>query len=266
MAISAKEVMALRERTGLGMMDCKKALLETDGDIEAAEEALRIKLKGKMDSRTDRAAGEGRIAVAIAGDKAAIVEINSETDFTARNDQFVAMTQKVAELALAGEPGAVTANDEIDAAIDEVRIATGENCGFARGEVLQGGKFAYYVHHDGKTGVLLQVEGDLADDVMKDICLHITAAVPRPVAVDKEGVPADLVEKERHIALEQAKETGKPEEIARKIVEGKIRKFYEDIVLLEQHFVKDDKKRIRDLLGDAKIVAFRRYAVGEAKG
>ncbi len=266
MAISAKEVMALRERTGLGMMECKKALLETDGNIEAAEEALRIKLKGKMDARTDRAAGEGRIAVTITGDKAAIVEVSAETDFTTRNDEYIAMAEKVAGLAVQQDTGPVSVTDEITVAIDEVRISTGENCSFARGEVLSGGHFAQYIHHDGKTGVLLQVEGDLGADVMKDICLHITAAVPRPVAVDATGVPAAMVEKERHIALEMAKESGKPEEIAQKMVEGKMRKFMESIVLLEQPFVKDDKKKIKDLIADAKVTTFRRYAVGETAG
>jgi elongation factor Ts len=264
MAISAKDVMALRERTGLGMMDCKKALMEADGDAEKAEEALRIKLKGKMDARTDRAAGEGRIAIAFEGDKAAIVEVNAETDFTAKNDNFLAMTEKVANLAVAGGPGDVSVTDEMTAAIDEVRIATGENCGFARGVVLQGGTFSHYVHHDGKTGVLLQAEGDLGEDVMKDICLHITAAVPRPVAVDADGVPAEIVEKEREMALAVAKESGKPDEIAEKMVEGKMRKFYESIVLLEQPFVKDDKKKVKDLLGGGTIKAFVRFAVGES--
>ncbi len=265
MAISAKDVMALRERTGLGMMECKKALLAADGDIAAAEEAMRIKLKGKMDARTHRAAGEGRIGVAIQGDKAAIVEVNAETDFTARNEQFVDMVQKVADLALQ-QDGHVEVTDEMTRAIDELRISTGENCGFARGEVLQGGSFAHYIHHDGKTGVLLQVEGDLAAETMKDICLHITAAVPRPVAVDESGVPAEMIEKERHVALETAKESGKPEEIARKMVEGKMRKFLESLALLEQPFVKDDKKKIKDLLNGAKVVTFRRYEVGETHG
>ncbi len=263
MAISAKEVMALRERTGLGMMDCKKALVEADGDIDAAEQAMRIKLKSKMDSRTHRAGGEGRIAVAMNGDKAAIVEVNSETDFTARNEAFIATAQRIAELAVEGDPGDVSVTDVMTAAIDEVRISTGENISFARGHVLQGGTFGHYIHHDGKTGVLIQVQGDLSDEVIKDLCLHITAAVPRPIAVTKDDVPEEMVSKERELATAQAKESGKPEGIAEKIVEGKIRKFYEDVVLLEQPFVKDDKKRIKDLIGGATIEAFLRFAVGE---
>ena len=262
--ISAKDVMVLRNNTGLPMMACKKALIESDGDVAAAEELLRIQLKGKMDTRTDRVAGEGRIAIAIGDGCGAIVEVRSETDFTAKNDQFVALADKVAQLALAGEPGTVSATDEITAAVDELRISTSENCSFARGLKLAGEKFGSYVHHDGKTGVLIQAEGDISDDTLRDLCMHITAAMPVPLGVGADDIPAEAVEKEKHFRTQQAIESGKPPQIAEKIVEGGMRKFFAEVSLLAQPFVRDPDKTIKDIVGDATIVAFHRWQVGES--
>ncbi len=154
--ISPKDVLKLRDRTGLGMGDCKNALVETGGDFEAAEKLIREKMKGKMDARTDRAAGEGCIAVAFDGGKAAIVELRSETDFTARNEEFRAMAADVAKLALGSPAGTLAATQAITDRVDEVRLKTGENISLARGEVLEGGSFAHYVHHDHKLGVILK--------------------------------------------------------------------------------------------------------------
>ncbi|TVQ32470.1 MAG: translation elongation factor Ts [Phycisphaeraceae bacterium] len=268
--ISAKDVMALRAATGLGMMDCKQALQETSGDVEAAEEFLRKKLKGKMDARTDRAAGEGRIAIATSddGSSAAIVELRAETDFTAKNEKFLEAADKAAKLALEKSAGAVDADDAITGLIDQIRIVTGENASYARGHKLTGGSggtFGVYVHHDGKTGVLLQGEGDLPEALLRDICMHITAITPRPHGVTADDIPANIVEKERKFALEQAMESGKPQEIAEKMVEGKMRKFFEEVALMEQPFIKDPEKKIKDLLPKgASIVAFLRWQVGEA--
>ena len=262
--VSAKDVMKLRQKTGLSMMECKKALTEAGGDQEAAEDLLRKKLKGKMETRTDRAAGEGRIGVAIDGDKAAIVEIRAETDFTAKNERFVDMTQNIAGAAKDAGQGDVDLPESAKGTLDEIRITTGENISYARGKSFQGGKFASYVHHDGKTGVLLQAEGDVDEAVMKDVCMHIVAAVPVPQGVSPDDLPQDLVERERKFRLEQAMESGKPQEIAEKMVEGGMRKFFETIALVEQPFVKDPSTKIKDLVGSGgKLVHFERWVVGE---
>ncbi len=268
--ISAKEVMSLRNRTGLSMMACKAALAEAAGDPEKAEEILRKQLKGKMESRTDRAAGEGRIEVAINADHtaAAIVEVRAETDFTAKNDGFVSMVKSVAELALQASAGAVSATPEITAAIDRVRISTGENCSLARGHKLLGEagrtQFGKYIHHDGKTGVLLHAEGSISEKVASEICMHIVAADPRPKGVSINDIPADVIDKERKFRIAAAIESGKPQEIAEKMVEGGMRKFYEEVALLEQPFVLDQSKKIKDLVGSgAKVLGYFRYQVGE---
>lgn len=258
--ISAKEVMALRQRTGLSMMECKKALQETAGDAAAAEEFLRVKLKGKMETRSDRAAGEGRIVVATSPSAAAIVELRAETDFTAKNDNFQDAAKKVAEMALHAPAGQVAPTEEMSKLIDNLRISTGENISIARIQKVEGGSFGTYVHHDGKTGVLLHAEGDLNTDVARDVCMHITAAMPRPQGVSRDDVPAEVIEKERKFA--EAEAQGKPPEIAKKIVDGKIDKVYSELALLEQPFVKDDSKKIKDIVGDAKLKAFFRWEVG----
>ncbi len=267
--ISAKDVMALRAATGLGMMDCKEALAQTGGDREAALEWLRKKLKGKMDLRTDRAAGEGRIATAISSDgrSGSIVELRAETDFTAKNESFIKAAQQCAELALKEASGDVAATAEIKRVVDDIRMSTGENISYARGHKLSGGGetiFASYIHFDGKTGVLLQGEGSVSADMLREVGMHVTAAHPRPQGVTVEDIPANIVEKERKFALEQAMESGKPREIAEKMVEGKMRKFFEEVALLEQPFVKDPEKKIKALLPKGgSIVAFLRWQVGE---
>ena len=268
--ISAKDVMALRNRTGLAMMACKKALVETGGDVEAAEDFLRKQLKGKMEKRTDRAAGEGRIAIQVAGDgaAAALVELKAETDFTAKNDDFIACADTCAAEALAQGVGVVSATDEMTKSIDDIRAKTGENISLGRAEKIDGSgvSFGSYTHHDGKTGVLLVVEGELGDEVKRQICMHVTAAVPRPAGVTPDDVPAEVVEKERKFRIEQAVESGKPQEIAEKMVEGGMRKFFAEVALLEQSFIMDPSKTIKDLVGDATLKAFYRWEVGEASG
>ncbi|MEM1185645.1 MAG: translation elongation factor Ts [Planctomycetota bacterium] len=268
--ISAKDVMSLRNRTGLAMMECKKALSEAGGDVDAAEELLRKKLKGKMEKRADRAAGEGRIAIAVAddGSAASIVELRAETDFTAKNENFITTAQKLADLALtAGGEGDVTPTDEMAAIVDNIKITTGENISVARASrVATGDSFGSYIHHDGKTGVLLVASGDVNADTLRNVGMHVTAAVPRPLGVSPDEVPADLVEKERTFRVAQAVESGKPQEIAEKMVEGGMKKFYAEVALLEQKFVMDESKAIKDVVAPGTITAFHRWEVGETSG
>jgi elongation factor Ts len=270
MEIDAKTVMKLRNETGLSMMECKKALQETNGDVDAAIDHLRKKLKGKMDARTDRAAGEGRVAIAIdaSGRSASIVEVRAETDFTAKNENFVKAVQKIAELALKGAAGAQSPSAEMTKIIDEIRISTGENASIARIHKLEGTgstMFGQYVHHDGKKAALLQAEGSVSQDLARNVCMHIVSAVPVPQGVSAKDIPSHVVEKERKFRIEQAMESGKPQEIAEKMVEGGMRKFFEELALLEQPYVMDPAKKIKDLLAkDATLTAFLRWQVGES--
>ena len=269
-AISAKDVMALRNRTGLAMMECKKALVEAEGDAERAEDLLRKKLKGKMDAKTDRAAGEGRIAISLSDDHsaAAIVELRAETDFTAKNDGFIETAQKLADAALAsGATGEVSADDAMSKLVDDIRISTGENISIGRATRVVGTPgstvFGAYIHHDGKTGVLLKGEGDVNADTLKQVGMHVTAASPRPLGVSPDDIPADQVEKERKFRIEQAMDSGKPKEIAEKIVEGGMNKFFSDVALLHQDYVIDPSKKVKDILGGGTVTEFYRWGVGE---
>ena len=261
--VSAKDVMALRQKTGLGMMDCKKALIAHNGDAAAAESALREHMKGKMDTRVDRAAGEGLVIVTVEGDKAAIIEFRAETDFTARNENFIEMANAISQKAMEQGDGDVEFTDDMKQLLDEVRITTGENISMARGRRLTGGKFGNYIHHDNKLGVLLQYEGELDDEVVTGICQHIAAHVPTPMAIDENGLPGDLVAVKRNEAKAEAENSGKPPEIAEKIAEGKMRKFFEEVTLLGQKFVRDDSKQVRELVGsNATLTAFERIQLG----
>ena len=259
--IAAKDVMALREKTGLGMMDCKKALQENNGDMAAAESWLREKRKGKMDTRTERTTGEGRIGIAIDGPKAVIIELRTETDFTAKNDAFLTATDSVASLALGQSPGDVEADDAINKHVDDLRITTGENVNFARGMRLDGGSYGSYVHHDGKRACLLQIEGEAPADALKGICQHIV--FHDPMGIDADDVPAEKIDSIRTAALAEAKESGKNDEIAGKMADGKVRKYLEENTLMAQKYVLDESMTVGDALGgDAKITAFIRYTLG----
>lgn len=268
--INAKDVMSLRNKTGLAMMACKKALTEANGDVVKAEEILRKELKGKMETKMDRAAGEGRIEVAVSpdGKAATIVELKAETDFTAKNEKFIGATKKIAELALAAPAGSVQPTGEMTAIVDDLRISTGENISIGRIEKLDASAsktvYGQYVHHDGKTGVLIQAEGDVGTDVLRQVAMHVTAAFPRPLGVTPDDIPSDLIEKERKFRIEQAMDSGKPKEIAEKMVEGGMRKFFAEVALLEQPFVMDPSKTVKELLGSGSSVkGFRRWEVGE---
>lgn len=263
--ISAKDVMALRNRTGLAMMECKKALGEAGGDIDQAEDLLRKKLKGKMETKLDRAAGEGRIGIAVGNNGAAILELRAETDFTAKNENFINAANKLAEAALGAGAGDVATTDDMTAIIDDIRISTGENISIARAHKVDGeGTFGSYIHHDGKTGVLIHATGDVSQETLRQIGMHVTAAVPRPLGVSADDIPAEKVERERKFRIDQAVESGKPQEIAEKMVEGGMKKFFAEVALLEQPYVIDPSKTVREILGDGgDVKAFFRWAVGE---
>jgi elongation factor Ts len=265
MAITAKDVAALRERTGVGMMECKKALEESGGDIAAAVELLRKRLKGKMDERSGRPAGEGAIAIATRGDRGAMVELRSETDFTARNELFLSVAQKIAELALDGADGDVQTTPAMQALIDDVRMKTKENVSLARGVKFAGGVVGGYQHHNRQLGVLLQGDGPLTPDLVSGISQHVTAAVPTPLAVDESGLPKEEFEKQRTLAIEEAQASGKPREIAEKMATGKVKKWVDENTLLGQIYLRelDKRKPVRDYLPKgANLKRFVRYSVG----
>jgi elongation factor Ts len=242
--ITAKLVNELRAKTGQGMMECKKMLTEVGGDIEKAMDAFRK--KGVKESILSRAASEGRVVTASAADgkSAVLVEINTNTDFTAKSEPVAALANKAAALLLKN-PKADLANEPTLAAdISEVARQTGENVRLGKSALLSNptGKVGSYLYAiTGKIGVLVSVSANAGEDVIRDLAIHITAAKPLALSLNREGLPAEIVEKERNIAIEQAKASGKPQAIAEKIAEGKMRTFYEERVLLDQPFVNPDK-------------------------
>jgi elongation factor Ts len=259
--VNPKDVMALRQKTGLGMMDCKRALEHTSGDMNAAEEWLRAQRRGKMETRTERVTGEGRIAIRAEGDKAVIVEVRTETDFTARNEGFVKMMDDVAAEALNMPAGDIMPNDFIAKRIDDLRITTGENVNFARGIKVEGGTLGNYVHHDAKRAALVQVSGNVDAETLKGICQHIV--FHDPAGVSEADIPTATLQRVREESIVEAKETGKPEQIAQKIAEGKVRKFLEEKVLLHQKYILDETKTVAEVLpAGATIQRFVRYTLG----
>ena len=258
--ITAEQVKALREKTGQSMMECKKALVEAHGDPAAAMDLLRKKGLSDATKRAARTTKEGLVAISGAGNAAAMVEVVCETDFCARNAEFRAMVQKVAELAAQGPAGPIPATGEITEAVQACFNKIHENMRFGRGIKIAAPKVATYLHHNSKVGVLLGIEGDLPAELLNDLCMHIAFA--DPLAIRPEELPAELVAKERQLALEQAQESGKPPAVQEKIVQGKVGKFLAANALLEQPFVKDEKKKVKDVLGPAKITAFARFQVG----
>jgi len=269
--ITAGMVKELRERTDAPMMDCKKALSEAEGDMARAEEILRVRFGNKASKAAGRVAAEGTVGIYIAADGklGAMVEVNCETDFVAKNDDFLALTRNLAELAANNNPADVTALTSLkigDSTAEEVRAQLvgkiGENMSVRRFvRVAAQGKLASYVH-SGKIGVLVDVVG--GDEALgKDIAMHIAAAKPK--SLDASGVSADLIEAERRVAIEKAKEAGKPEAMLEKIAEGTVQKYLKEVTLLNQPFVKDDKQTIEQLLKarGASVASFHMYVVGE---
>jgi elongation factor Ts len=264
--ITAKMVNELRSKSGQGMMECKKALGETGGDVEKAIELFRK--RGVKTSVLAREAREGRVATAVAADgsTACAIEVLCNTDFTARSEP-VNKAIEAAFQVLSGRPDADVAEDPaVKELITQAAQQTGENVQIGRTPTLkapEGGRVYAYQHYTGKVAVLVALAGNPGEELMKDLCLHITAT--RPLALDRDSVPADVVAKEREIAVEQAKATGKPQEIAEKIAEGKMRTFYEERVLLDQKFVKDDSRSIQQLLdaSSAKLTKYVRVEIGQ---
>ena len=261
--ITAAMVKALREETGQGMMECKKALIESDGDFEAAQIVLRKKGLAMADKKAHRETAEGLVGIKISddGSSAAMVIVSCETDFCARNDVFRATVASVAELALGAEAGPVEASDAMNDAVQGALAKIGENMGYVRGIKIAAPKTGCYLHHNGKVGVLLGYEGQLDPETVAGICMHIAFADPMGITAD--DVPGELVEKERAFATQQAIDSGKPPEIAEKMVEGKMRKFLADKALLEQPYVREEKKKVKDVLGEATLTAFARFAVAD---
>ena len=271
--ISASMVKELREKTDAPMMECKKALTEADGDLEKAEEILRVRLGSKASKAASRIAAEGVVAIATRESLAAIVELNCETDFVAKNDDFLGFAADLARIAM--DQASVTTVDTLSAqplsgqTVEEVRTALvgklGENVSVRRFQRLEAkGRFYTYIHGGAKIGVLLDLVG--GDETMgRDIAMHIAASKPR--SLDASGVDPQLIEAERRVAKEKAAESGKPPEIAEKMVEGAVQKFLKEVTLLGQVFVKaEDGKQTIELLLKAKsasIASFVLYIVGE---
>lgn len=257
MEITAQAVKTLREETSLGMMQCKKALEQTNGDIAAAKDLLRSQGLVVAQATTNRATHEGRIAVMSArcsDDPIAyqnvIVEIRCETDFCAKSDAFILLCDKVAQtIHQTSHFGAITETPEITAAIQNLQASVKENIKFTRGHFVAAPFTEYYLHHNGKVGVVLGFDKPV--EAAKDICMHV--AFNRPLALNTTDIDPTLVAKETEIAKAFAIASGKPESIAEKMVAGKIKKWMEANALMEQPFIKDDKKKVKDILGDAKI-------------
>jgi elongation factor Ts len=269
--ITATMVKDLRERTDAPMMDCKKALTEAGGDMVKAEEILRVKFGAKAGKAAGRVAAEGVVGAYISADGklGAIIEVNCETDFVARNDDFLAFANGLAGLAATGDPADVAALSAMTLdgkRVEDIRTQLvgkiGENMSIRRFvRIAAQGRLVSYIHGGAKIGVLADVSGD--EVLARDIAMHIAAS--KPVSLSREQVPAELIEKERSVASQKAAESGKPADIAAKMVEGAVNKFLKEVTLLGQPFVKDDKQTVEQVLKakGAQVHGFTLYVVGE---
>jgi len=284
--ISAKSVKDLRDKTGAGMMDCKRALGDADGDVEKAVELLRERGLAKAGKRGGRATSEGAVSISIDGPVAAMVEVGCETDFVARTDMFVDFGNELAAK-IVNDPGIDSPDSLLKASIDGETVADkvnaainrlGENIVVKRVTRLDAGASGIaggYVHAGGNLGVVvtLATEGSGAEleTLAKDLAMHVAAADPSPIAVDRSGIDSALLDSERTIFRNQAVQSGKPEAVVEKIVEGRINKYLSEICLVEQAFVKDPDRTIGDLLRDvgakagaeAAVNGYQRYKLGE---
>ncbi|MCZ7655171.1 MAG: translation elongation factor Ts [Rhodocyclaceae bacterium] len=272
--ITASMVKELREKTDAPMMECKKALTEADGDMAKAEEILRVKLGNKASKAASRVAAEGVVGIHISPDASlgAIIEVNCETDFVAKNDDFLAFTKALAELVAKDNPADVAVLSGLTlngATVEATRTALvgkiGENMSIRRFVRVEAkGKLTSYIHGGSKIGVLVDVTGG-DEQLAKDLAMHIAASKPK--ALDASGVPADLLDMERRIAVEKAREAGKPEAMLEKIAEGTVQKYLKEVTLMGQVFVKaeDGKQTIEQLLKSkgASVAGFTLYVVGE---
>lgn len=271
--ITASLVKELRERTGAGMMDCKKALTQTDGNIDAAIDYLRENGIAKAAKKADRIAAEGLSHIEVKGNKAVILEINSETDFVAKNEKFVALVKNVAEAILAAEPATLeealqveAQGGTVEAVINEGIATIGEKLSLRRFEVVtksDADAFGAYSHMGGRIGVLTLVEGSTDEEAAKDVAMHIAALAPK--YLDESEVPADVLEHEKKVLTEQALNEGKPANIVEKMIVGRINKFLEEITVVKQKFVKDDSFTVEKFVASkgGKLTKFIRYEVGE---
>jgi elongation factor Ts len=275
--ISAKAVKALRDETGAGMMDCKKALSDAEGEMEKARKLLRERGLSKAGKRAGRETSEGAIGISFEGGQGVIIELGSETDFVAKNDQFQSLVQEVAdavraagatdlESALAAKLGEGSVDDRVKAVVGLV----GENIQLKRAAALNTeGVVSGYIHGGGKLGVIIAVKTDDAGksaEAARDVAMHVAAADPTPLAVDRDGLDQAVVKKEEEILRNQALQSGKPENIVENIVKGRINKFYAEHCLVEQAFVKDPDKKVGEVLseaGGASVIAFLRFKLGE---
>lgn len=269
--ITAKMVMSLRAKTDAPMMDCKKALSEAQGDATRAEEILRVRFGNKASKASTRVAAEGIVACFIEDNKktGVLVEVNSETDFCAKNDEFLAFVQAITKAAVEND---VSDADQLsnlsinDKTIEEIRTQLigkiGENITIRRVEKMIAKDNLFSYNHGGRVGVIVDIQST-DENLGKDIAMHIAATKPK--ALDQSGVSQDLIEAERRVAIEKAKEAGKPDEMLEKIATGTVNKFLKEITLLNQVFVKDDKQTIEQLLknNNSAINGFKFFIVGE---
>jgi elongation factor Ts len=285
--ISAAAVKALRDQTGAGMMDCKRVLADAKGDVKRAIELLRERGLAKAGKREGRATSEGVVAIAVSGSTGAMVELGCETDFVARTGDFTGLAEALARVVAADagvdRPEALLARkldgEKVEERVKAAIAKLGENVVVkrtARLAVEGAGLVGGYVHAGGKLGVLVglrtRAAGPAVETLAKDVAMHVAAADPSPVAVDRAGVSAELIESERAIYRKQVEQEGKPEKIRDRIVDGKLNKFLQEVVLLEQAFVKDSDRSVADLLRDVgkqvgaeiEVVGFRRFRLGEA--
>ncbi|WP_163971247.1 translation elongation factor Ts [Oceanobacillus halotolerans] len=275
MAITAKLVKELREKTGAGMMDCKKALTETDGDMDKAIDFLREKGMAKAAKKADRIAAEGSTFIEVDGNNAVLLEVNCETDFVTKNDQFKQLLADLGKHLVSQKPSTVEEalqqklhgeGDTLETHINSTVAKIGEKISLRRFEVLtktDNDAFGAYLHMEGRIGVLTLLEGTTDEEVAKDIAMHVAAINPQYVSRDE--VPEDEVNREREVLKTQALNEGKPENIVEKMVEGRLGKFFEQTCLLEQDFVKDSDQKVKKYVADkgATVKTFVRYEVGE---
>lgn len=275
MAVTAKMVKELREITGAGMMDCKKALVETAGDIEKAVDFLREKGIASAAKKAGRIAAEGSTFIKVEGNKAALIEVNCETDFVTKNDQFKKLLSDIASHIVSQEPKDVEealsqklngTDETVETYINSTIATIGEKISLRRFTLLtktENDAFGAYLHMDGRIGVLASLEGTTDEEAAKDVAMHIAAVNPKYISRDE--VDQEEVEREREILKTQALNEGKPEKIVEKMVEGRLSKFFEDICLVEQSFVKDSDQKVKKFLESksATVKTFVRYEVGE---
>jgi elongation factor Ts len=286
--ISAKSVKELRDKTGAGMMDCKRALADAEGNLEKALELLRERGLAKAGKRGGRATSEGGISIVIAASTAAMVEVGCETDFVARTPDFCELRDSLAQ-AVADDSSIENAEDLLEASVNGEKVGDilsaaisrmGENIVLKRAKRLDAGEKGVaggYVHAGANLGVIVTLKTDAAGDAVvaltKDLAMHVAAADPTPLAIDREGVDPTLIESERSIFRNQALQSGKPEQVIDKIVEGRVNKYFSEICLVEQAFVKDPDRSIGDLLRDVAstvgteiaLLDYQRYKLGESE-